>query len=473
MKLPKSLVEREIKKREKQKAHVFKPSLFQKQWDFILDPAKLKTLLCGRQAGKSTTAASYLMLECHNKQDIRTAYIGLTRKSAKNVIWADLKKLNRDHKLRCKFNNTELVVSFPNGSELYLFGANDEGVSETIRGMRFKLVLIDEVASFRSHLMYLIDEVLVPTLIKEQGTLGLIGTPSAACAGPFFDATQPNSSYSKHGWTILDNPYVPHAAEWLENYRVSKGWSNDNAVYLREWQGKWIKSDDSLCYHFNMDRNGILLLPQSKEPYSYTLGVDIGYNDATAWVIGAWREYDSTFYITETFAKSKMTVDEIMDKTKQLIDKYKPYSVVMDSGGGGKLVAESFTKRYQIAIKPAQKKDKKDFIEQMNADLYHQRIKVIKDNKELIEQWDSVQWDENYEREDERFVCDLADAALYTWRESIHYVMRPKPIKPAKGSKEFYKNLTDEMEQAAEEHFTKLEEQEELSRKMWPEFNED
>jgi hypothetical protein len=360
-----------------------------------------------------------------------------------------------------KFNNTELTASFPNGSEIFLFGANDEGAAETIRGMRFKLVLIDEVASFRNHLNYLIDEILIPTLIKEQGTLGLIGTPAAACSGPFFDACLPSSEYSKHGWVILDNPYIPHAKEWLEDYRVKKGWAEDNPVYLREWRGLWVKSADSLCYHYTPEKNGIDLLPTNKDPYLYTLGIDVGYNDATAWVIGAWREYDSTFFIVETFRKSRMTVDEIMSKTKDFVDKYKPYSIVMDSGGGGKLVAESFVKRYQIPIKPAQKKDKKDFIEQMNSDFYSSRIKVLKSNKQLIEEWETVQWDEDYQREDERFVCDLADAALYTWRESIHYAMRPKEVKPAKGSKEYYKALTDSMEEAAEEFFKKQEEEKE------------
>ena len=465
MRAPKSLIQKEIERRAKLKTSVFTPVLFKKQQDFIDDPSKLKTLLCGRQAGKSTTAAAYLCIECHRSPDIRVAYIGLTRKSAKNVIWGDLKIINRDHKLGMKFNNTELTVLFPNGSEIYLFGANDEAVAETIRGMRFKLVLIDEVASFRRHLSYLIDEIIIPTLIKEQGTFGLIGTPSASCAGPFFDSSQPGSPYSKHGWTILDNPYIPHAATWLENYRKAKGWSLDNPVYLREWQGRWIKSDDSLCYKFDINKNSIQLLPQSKEPFSYTLGIDIGYTDATAWVVGAWREFDSTFYIVETHSQSKMTVDEIMDKTKQLVDKYKPYSVVMDSGGGGKLVAESFTKRYQIAIKPAQKKDKKDFIEQMNADFAHNRIQVLKGNKELIEQFDTVQWNEDGTREDERFICDLADAALYTWRESIHYVMRPKEIPVVKNSKAYYDKLTEELEAAAEEYFTKKEEDE--NRKEW------
>jgi len=469
IKAPKSLVQKEIERRAKLKTSVFKPQLFPLQQSFIDDPSKLKTLLCGRQAGKSTTAAAYLCVECHRSPDIRTAYIGLTRKSAKNVIWGDLKILNRDHKLGMKFNNTELTIQFPNGSEIYLFGANDEAVAETIRGMRFKLVLIDEVASFRRHLTYLIDEIIIPTLVKEQGTLGLIGTPSASCAGPFFDSSLPGSPYSKHGWTIKENPYIPHATKWLEEYRIAKGWSIDNPVYLREWEGRWIKSDDSLCYHFDMSKNSVPGLPTNSKPFSYTLGIDIGYNDATAWVIGAWREYDSTFYIVETFAKSKMVVDDIMDKTKFFIDKYQPYSIVMDSGGGGKLVAESLTKRYQIAIKPAQKKDKKDFIEQMNADFSSSRIKVLTGNTELIEQWDTVQWNEDYTREDERYVCDIADAALYTWRESIHYTMKPLPIAPAKGSKEYYKSLTDSMEEAAMEHFTKLEEDKEAEKKFWGE----
>jgi hypothetical protein len=297
--------------------------------------------------------------------------------------------------------------------------------------------------------------------------LGLIGTPSAACTGPFFEATIPGSPYSKHGWTILDNPYIPHAKDWLEDYRTKKGWAENNPVYLREWRGVWIKSDDSLCYKFNPEKNLVPELPISKENYSYTLGVDIGYNDATAWVIGAWKEHDSTFYIVETFRQSKMTVDEIMSKTKSLVDKYKPYSIVMDSGGGGKLVAESFVKRYQIPIKPAQKKDKKDFIEQMNSDFHSARIKVLKHNIQLIEEWETVQWDEDYQREDERFICDLADAALYTWRESIHYAMRPKEIKPTKGSKEYYDNLTREMEEAAEEHFKKLAEEEAAAKAWW------
>ena len=111
-------------------------------------------------------------------------------------------------------------------------------------------MIILQVLSFHN-----IDEIIIPTLIKEQGTFGLIGTPSASCAGPFFDSSQPGSPYSKHGWTILDNPYIPHAATWLENYRKAKGWSLDNPVYLREWQGRWIKSDDSLCYKFDINKS--------------------------------------------------------------------------------------------------------------------------------------------------------------------------------------------------------------------------
>ena len=59
----------------------------------------------------------------------------------------------------------------------------------------------------------------------------------------------------------------------------------------------------------------------------------------------------------------------------------------------------------------------------------------------------------------------MGDAALYTWRESIHYVMRPKEIPVVKNSKAYYDKLTEELEAAAEEYFTKKEEDE--NRKEW------
>lgn len=433
----------------RQKFSHFAPSLFQLQHDFINDPSKLKALLCGRRAGKSTVAASYLVKTCLDYPGTRSLYVGLTRSSAKKILWKELKDLNKKHQLRIKFNNTDLIAEFPNGSELYLIGANDEAAAEGIRGIKLKLAVIDEAASFRKHIQYLIDEILTPTLIDLQGTLCLIGTPGASCSGPFFSATQPGSEYSVHKWTILDNIYIPHAKVWLTDYKKKKGWQDDNPIYQREWLGRWVKSLDSLVYRFDSSRNVISSLPSGN--YNYILSIDVGYVDATAFVVGAYKENDPTFYIVDTFAKSGMDVDAILDKAKEFIDRYNPVKTVIDPGAGGKSIAETYRKRYGVSILGAQKNEKADHIEIMNSDFNSGRIKSLASNSALHEQWEIIQWDEDRKREDERYVCDLADAALYAYRESTHYTQSVPLPEPEKFTPTYWQLEAQRMEEELEE----------------------
>lgn len=464
-----SVLEKRIKDLEK--ASTFTPDIFAQQKAFIEDPSKFKSLLASRRAGKSTTAGVYLYLEAVKHVDSRVHYIGLTRKSAKNIIWKELKTLNKNYKLGLKFNNTDLIAELSNGSEIFLTGGNDEAAIETIRGMKSRLVIVDEAQSYRAHLRYLLDEVLTPMLADYDGTLCQMGTPSAGCAGPFFEATTgADSSYSTHKWTILDNPFIPHAANWLKEYKRKKGWSDDNPVYLREWCGRWVKSLDSIVYKYTKEKNLIDNLPKGK--FRYIMGVDIGYDDATAYVVGAIRDNDPTFYVVDTYKKSGMVVDDIMAKTVEFISKYNPDKIVMDSGGGGKLVSESLRKRYGIPIKPAQKKDKRDFIEMMNSDFHSGRIKVLPGNEKLTEEWDLIQWDEDRKREDERFICDLADACLYTWRESTHYVETVPPPEPQRGTDDWYARQVKQMEEQAEAQYRQMIEDERESNKMFGDFGD-
>ena len=427
----------------------FVPEIFAQQAQFINDPNKFKSLLASRRSGKSTTAAMYLLAEAKKHADCRVHYIALTRKSAKVILWRELKRLDKKYNLRLKFNHTDLIAELDNGSEIFLLGGNDSDSVETIRGMKSRLVIVDEAASYKSHLRYLIDEILTPMLIDHNGSLCLMGTPSAACVGPFFEATTGiDAAFSLHKWTLLDNPYIPHAASWLTNYKIKKGWTEENPIYLREWCGRWVKSLDSLVYKYQAGVNNLIQMPLGKR--NHIIGVDIGYGDATAFTVGAYRDHDPTFYIIETFKKTGMIVDDIMAKLKIYIDQYNPDHIVMDSGGGGKLVAESFRKRYSIPIKPAEKKDKKDFIEQMNSDFLSGRIKVLPGNEKLTDEWELIQWDEDRKKEDSRFLNDLADSALYTWRQSYHYTEQPAEVLPEYGTLDWHHRQERAMEDAAE-----------------------
>src|SRR5437660_4718829 len=94
---------------------------FAQQRAFIEDLAKLKWALCTRRAAKSYSDGLALAKACLEHDNVSCLYIGLTRESAKRIMWKDvLKAINRRHKLGIRFNESELSAKFPNGSVIYL-----------------------------------------------------------------------------------------------------------------------------------------------------------------------------------------------------------------------------------------------------------------------------------------------------------------------------------------------------------------
>jgi hypothetical protein len=419
---------------------------FDKQVAFISDPAKLKTALCSRRAGKTHSCAVYLLKQALENPESEAAYIALTRINAKRVMWPKLKQLNHQYSMNIKFNNAELTAYLPNGSVIYLTAANDQADIDKLRGSAFVLIIIDECASFGPHMDELVEEVLEPTLIDHDGTMCLIGTPNAACTGIFHRATtEPNSDYSNHYWTILDNPHIPHAQDWLDKRMTRRGWDSEHPVYLREWRGRWVRSADSLVYKFNEAVNLYDTLPTLDYDFDYILGVDLGFNDASAFTVCAFNRYLPTLYLVYEMKRVGMIPAEIAQHIEELEKTYKFTRIVMDTGGLGKSIAEEFRIRYNIPVIAASKHDKFSYIELLNGDLRSGFVKVPSDS-EIVGEWNLLQWAENQKTEDKRFENHLADAFLYAWRESKHYCSEELPFNPRYGTKEYWEKIWDEWE---------------------------
>jgi len=399
----------------------WRDDLFNYQLEFIDDPCKTKTALCSRRAGKTYASCYYLLEAAHQSPHTICAYIALTRRSAKRLMWRELKMADKKYMLGIKFNASELIAILPNGSQIIMSGADDEAEIDKLRGSAYQLVVIDEAASFGPHLTSLIEEVLEPALIDYDGTLAMIGTPASHCSGIFFEATTGlRDEYSNHSWTILENPHVPHAGEWLADRRKKRGWSDTSPVYMREWRGQWVKSDDSLIYKYG-EKNLADTLSHDHD-WEYVLGVDLGYEDATAFVVGAFCRDLPDLYIVDSFKKSHMLPTEIAEEIRSMENTYKFIGMVADTGGLGKSIVEEFRKRHGLPLKAAEKRNKVTYIEMMNDDLATGKLKII--DREILKEWDILQWDDSGKREDGRFDNHLSDAALYMWRESRHYTFQ-------------------------------------------------
>lgn len=422
--------------------------LFEEQRSFIKDPKRLKSARCTRRAGKSYCAASYLVSEANSAPDMNVLYVGLTRTTAKNVIWPIIRRVADKCGLHYDMNRTELTFTFENGSKIFVTGADaDQDEMEKLLGMPYKLVIIDEAQSYSIDLRRLVYEVLKPTTTDLLGTIALIGTPGDVSAGLFFDITEAGEpGWSNHRWSANDNPFM--RAQWAQEIAEIEEINpliKETPGFKRNYLNKWVVDEDSLVYKWTRSRNLIRDLPGDRSHFIYILGVDLGHNDATAFTLNGYSEHARTLYEIE----SKKFKGLDFTQVAQIIRKYEnnhkmPVSqVIID--GANKQGVEEMRRRHGLDLTAADKHDKNTFIMLMNDDFIQGNIKtlesgcapLIEEREKLVKKWNDfkTKW-----IEEPRLENHCTDSALYNWRYCYTYLSQAPVKKPKANTDEFMDN---------------------------------
>lgn len=423
-------------RRQRSQVQLLDPS-FTAQNRFIRDPARLKAALCTRRAGKSYGAGLYLFQEALANPGTSIGYIALTRTSAKNIMFKDvLKVINRKFKLGAKFTAGEqLTVTLPNGAVIYLAGADakpDE--MEKFLGQKYKLIVIDESGSFKQDVKKLVYEVLGPAMTDLDGTIVMIGTPRNNTKTFFYDVTTGKEpGWSVHKWSAKENPHI--AAKFvreMETLIARNPRIVDTPLFKQMYLGEWAVDEDALVYKFREDRNTVVALPtlKGKATWKYILATDLGFNDATAFVLMCYNEHDPNLYIIDAYKKSGLDITGTANQIKAFTRKWPISKYIVD--GANKQAVEEMKNRHQIPLIAAEKTGKVDFIEIMNSDFISGRIKVLvsltvsSDGKDdtIADEWKTLVWDDKTTKRQENPACPnhLSDAALYGWREAYNYM---------------------------------------------------
>ena len=418
------------------------------------DTNKAIALLCGRRAGKTWWVLLMAIKAMLDYPRCKVPYVALTRMSAQGILWSELQKVNEALGLGFHLVKSELRAYAPNGSVLFLVGANKADEIEKLRGQAYPFVAIDEAASFRPSLLhYLIEDVLEACLMDYDGTMALVGTPSASCLGFFHDVTSGiEAGFSCYHWTALDNPYLENAALWLERKRAAKKWGTDHPTYRREYMGEWIRDESALVYRALVDDiNLVSEMPEGYDPlgkgWAHVLGIDYGYVDSTAHVLWAFRTTgdDKSNYAVKSFKQAGWLPSEAARETNTFFQQYSINRAVGDAGGLGKAYIEEARRRFELPILNAAKTEKIAHIELMNDSIATGQAKwigtrqangkITGPNVEYLEEMSLLQWDmervqvtasgavrhESRKVIDERFEDHLCDAGLYGNRASTSY----------------------------------------------------
>lgn len=408
--------------------------LFGPQRDYCLDRSKSKLGLCSRRAGKTTGNAWMLVDEAQHRPRAPLPYVTLTRKSqSARAMWSELDRLNDEHKLGAHLNHIEKVFTLPNKAYIFIAGADDARTIERLRGDKAPGIVVDEAQAFGPRLQGLIEDVLEPSTADYDGWIALSGTPGRVCAGYFHDAcTGKVPGWDIHRWTILDNPHIPHAADWLARLRAKRQWEENHPTYLREWRGIWVDDPNGTVYRM---APGTLIqeLPKASD-WRYVLGIDVGYTDACAFAVLAWSLELRKTVVVECWSRSEMTPSDVAETVAEMRTRYDFDVIVVDPGGGGKGYGEEMRQRHQIPTKTAQKAPgyKIPFIDFLNGELRAGHLQAVGPKcEQLIHEWRELPWNEDRTKEDRSLVSNhCADATLYAWRECKAWLPREREATP-------------------------------------------
>jgi hypothetical protein len=430
---------KEKRRRENILAQLFKAS-FDKQRDFVMDRSPRKAAQCTRRAGKSMALAMSFFEADVRHPGTNFLYVGVSLDTAVRIIWKDcLQEWSKKLKLKLIKNDGRGEITFPSGSKLYLLGIDaSEDDKKKALGAKYSLVCIDEAATYKVNLKEFVEDIIEPAITDfEDGQVIMAGMPSNNTYSYFYDITTGAvPGWSVHKWSALDNPYISdNFKARIEYLKIHNPEIIHTPGYKQMYLGEWAVDDDKLVYKFKDERNTYTDLPASRHTWHYVLGIDLGWEDATAFVVNCYRDYDPHTYVVHAYKRSGMQLSEVSDYIVHLNNRYKMDRMIIDNAS--KQAVEDIKQRTALPLEPAEKSGKADFIGILNNDMILGNIKLqVEGAKDLITEMKALTWDQKAlnkgkRQEDGKAHNHLCDAFLYAWRYCFSWVDRgvePDPM---------------------------------------------
>ena len=230
----------------------------------------------------------------------------------------------------------------------------------------------------------LVDDVLTPSISDySDGWIAVTGTPGPVPQGYFFKVTQEKKyGFSLHYWSLLDNPFMPEPAKFIEDLKKKREWTDEHPTLLREWKNKWVLDPQSLWIQYKAEVDHFDLLPViAPIRYNYILGIDLGFRDADALAVVAWSDASPNTYLVEEVITEKQGITGLVNQINELRKKYDFVKMVIDEGGLGKKIAEEIRVQHAIPVHPAEKALKQQNVEFLNDALRLGRFKAHKESR--------------------------------------------------------------------------------------------
>ncbi len=271
-----------------------------------------KFLRCGRRFGKTEIFVGRGLENALEFPDSINFYIAPTYKQGKLIAWELLLKKVRERVPKAlvhTVNNSELFIEVGNHGRFYIKGADDP---DSLRGVKLKSAFLDEYKDFKESVL---DEIIEPALLDEQGELWVGGTP-----GGFnhmyrleLKARSLPEEWDVFHYTTYDNPFLSKKDIDLLKTTTSL------EIFEQEYMAEYKRFLGLVYKEFDYQRHVFTGPTPTKEWVEVFAGVDFGFTNPMAANI-IKRDRDNHFWvIPSSYYKTGQLTSDLIAWAKQMI----------------------------------------------------------------------------------------------------------------------------------------------------------
>ena len=244
------------------------------QKDIITDKNRFKIIISGRRSGKTMCALASLA-KYSRYPNRKCMYVAPTYRMAKQIVFDDLLQMLKDKGWLKRVNQSDLLFTLINDSQIYLRSADNP---DSIRGIGLDYVVLDEAADISEDAWR---AVIRPTLSDREGHAMIISTPKGR--GYLYDLY--NDAKHQPDWrswqfTTAQGGIVSDAE--LQQAKLDL----DERTYKQEYEAQFVDYSGLIYYAFG-EHNIQDIQFSNTEQTPIHIGIDFNVDPGAAVI--AWK----------------------------------------------------------------------------------------------------------------------------------------------------------------------------------------
>lgn len=268
-------------------------------WDQIQKSQTSRYVLeIARKWGKTWFLVVVAAMECLRRPQSRVVYGAPSLKHLTEFVLPVMNAIAADAppEVRPEFSAFSGHWTFPNGSWVHLFGADDKRKADRGRGPKAELAIFDE-AGFSPVLQYVLGSIFRPSLLHGGGMTLLASTPAEEPEHDFTricEVAEANGNWTRK--TIFDNPLLTQAQvkRFLEDDARDNGYTVEEYMQTTEFRREYLAervTDKTLAVvgdDWELSRQAAMVEVPRPEFFDGYVSLDFGGVDPHAALFGFW-----------------------------------------------------------------------------------------------------------------------------------------------------------------------------------------